>query len=263
MSRRAMGLCLCMFLLVAAAWQLPPVAQWPQYHRFADQSTCLGVPHCFDTLSNLLFVLAGLAGLAFLGSGAAQRAFIDRRERTAYALFFIAIVLVGFASGYYHLAPDNGRLLWDRAAIAVAMMSWFAAILGERVSVAWGRRLLPLLVLAGLTSVGYWGWSEHIGQGDLRAYGLMQLMPMLLVPLLLWLYPPRYSGAGDILVVLCLYPLALLCDVLDRSIAGLLGAVSGHTLKHILAAAAAVWVVIGLSRRRPLEREAGGRFHPG
>ena len=116
----------------------------------------------------------------------------------------------------------------------------------------WGRRLLPLLLLAGLASVGYWGWSEHLGQGDLRAYGLMQLMPMLLVPLLLWLYPPRYSGARDILVVLGLYPLALLCDWLDRPIAHWAGFVSGHTLKHVLAAGAAAWVVVGLKRRRPL-----------
>lgn len=252
MSRRAYALVLVVVGVLAAAWQVPPVAQWPQYHQFADQHTCLGVPHCFDTLSNLLFVFAGLAGLAFLGSAAARRAFIDRRERTAYVLFFVSVIAVGFASGYYHLAPDNGRLLWDRAAIAAAMMCWLSAIVGERVSVAWGRRLLPLLVLAGLASVGYWGWSEHIGQGDLRAYGLMQLMPMLLVPLVLWLYPPRYSGARDIVVVLCLYPLALLCDMLDRPIAHWVGFVSGHTLKHVLAAGAAAWVAVGLRRRRPL-----------
>jgi hypothetical protein len=245
-----------LFALVAVTWQLPPIAQWPQYHRFADQRTCLGIAHCYDTLSNLLFVFAGLAGLIFLGSGAAQRAFIDRHERKAYVLFFVAIVLVGLASAYYHLAPDNNRLLWDRAAIAVAMMSWFAAILGERVSIAWGRRLLPLLIIAGLASVAYWGWSERIGRGDLRAYGLMQLVPMLFVPLLLWLYPPRYSGVRDILVGGCLYPLALLCDLLDRSIADLLGFVSGHTLKHVLAAGAAAWVVIALRRRRPLAGSA-------
>jgi hypothetical protein len=84
----------------------------------------------------------------------------------------------------------------------------------------------------------------------------MQLVPMLFVPLLLWLYPPRYSGVRDILVGGCLYPLALLCDLLDRSIADLLGFVSGHTLKHVLAAGAAAWVVIALRRRRPLAGSA-------
>lgn len=234
------------------AWLLPRIPQPPEYHQFADRSTCLGVPHCFDTSSNLLFVLAGLAGLVFLGSDAGRRTFPDRREMLPYALFFLATVLVGFGSGYYHLAPDNGRLVWDRAAIALAFMSWFAAILCERVGLTIGLRLLPLLLVAGLGSAWYWGWSETAGRGDLRAYGLMQIIPLLFVPLLLRLYPPRYSGDRDILIVLGLYLAALLCDLLDRPIAALTGFISGHTVKHVLAASAAYWVVLGLKRRRAL-----------
>lgn len=264
MSQRATGLWLLLALLLVAAWQLPPIAQPRDYHRFADQATCLGIPHCHDTLSNLLFIPAGLAGLVFLGSAPARRGFIDQRAKAPYALFFLAIVMVGLASAYYHLAPDNRRLVWDRAAIAVAMMSWFAAVLGERIGTA--RRsvvlVLPVLVLAGLASVGYWKWSESIGQGDLRAYALMQLLPMLFVPLLLWLYPPRYSGDRDILIVLGLYALALLCDLKDRSIADLTGHVSGHTLKHVLASGAAGWVILGLRRRTPLRGQVLSRRHP-
>lgn len=242
-----------LFLALAAiAWLIPPIPQPQEYHRFADDSRHFGIPHFFDSVSNLLFMAAGIAGLRFLASEDGRRAFIDRGEMLPYGLFFLATVLVGFGSGYYHLAPDDGRLFWDRAAIAVALMSWLAAIVGERVDLAWGRRLLPLLVLAGVGSALYWIWSEGAGRGDLRAYVLMQLTPMLFVPLLLWLYPPRYSGDRDILVVLALYPAALACDILDRQIAGLLGFVSGHTLKHVLAAAAAFWVMVGLSRRRPL-----------
>lgn len=255
MSRRGVGLWLLFVALAAVAWRIPPVPQPPEYHRFADASTCLGIPHCLVTLSNLLFMLAGLAGLRFLGSDAGRRAFVDRREMPPYAWFFFATVLVGFGSGYYHLAPDNSRLVWDRAAIALALMSWFAAIVGERIDLAWGRRLLPVLVLAGLGSAFYWLWSENVGRGDLRAYALMQLVPILFVPLLLWLYPPRYSGDCDIAVVLGLYPAALLCDFLDRPIAELAGVVSGHTLKHVLAAAAAFQVMIGLRRRHPIGRE--------
>lgn len=254
MSRTATGLWLLLAVLLVAAWQLPPIAQPQEYHRFAEQTTCLGVPHCYDTLSNLLFIPAGLAGLVFLGSDAAHRVFIDRRERNPYALFFLAIALVGPASAYYHLAPDDNRLVWDRAAIAVAMMSWLAAVLGERIVLA--RRymlfVLPVLVLAGLASVGYWIGSERIGQGDLRAYALTQILPMLFAPLLLRLYPPRYSGDPDILIVLGLYALALLCDWNDRAIADLTGFVSGHTLKHVLASAAAGWILVGLARRKTL-----------
>lgn len=236
--------------LAVAAWLLPPIPQPPAYHRFADQRACFGIPHCLDTLSNLPFILAGLAGLVFLAGRAGRGVFAERREMLPYFLFFLATLALGFASGYYHLAPGNERLVWDRAAIAVALMSWFAAILGERVGTAWGLRLLPGLLAAGLGSVAYWSWSEAAGHGDLRPYGLMQLLPMVFVPLLLRLYPARYRGDRHILAVLAAYLLALSCDFLDRPIAALTGGVGGHTLKHMIAAGAAYWVVVGLRRRR-------------
>ncbi len=250
MRRRALLLWLLAAVLAVAAWLPPPIAQPAAYHRFADQSECFGIPHCLDTLSNLPFILAGLAGLAFLAGRSGREAFAERREMLPYVLFFLATVAVGFASGYYHLAPDNDRLVWDRAAIAVALMSWFAAILGERVGTSWGLRLLPWLIAAGLGSVAWWIWSETAGHGDLRPYVLMQLIPMVFVPLLLRLYPPRYGGDRYILGVLGAYLLALACDFLDRPIAELTGSVGGHTFKHVIAAGAAYGVMVMLKRRR-------------
>jgi|EPASupsiteSAE347_1022098.scaffolds.fasta_scaffold36370_2 hypothetical protein len=46
--------------------------------------------------------------------------------------------------------------------------------------------------------------------------------------------------------------LALLCDFSDRWIAMLTGMVSGHMLKHLLAALSAYWVVLRLKHRRIL-----------
>lgn len=252
-DKKALGLWLLVAALAGLAWVLlPRIPQPLQYHDFADQRACFGLAHCSDTASNALFMLAGLAGLRFLFGEAGRRAFIDPREALPYRLFFLFAILVGLGSGYYHLAPDNGRLVWDRAAISLALMSLFAAILCERVSLAAGLRLLPLLFAAALGSVGYWGWSEMRGSGDLRAYGLMQFYPMLLIPLLLRLYPPRYSGDRDILAVIGLYLLALLCDFTDHQIAALTGVVSGHTAKHAIAALAIYWVAVRLRRRRIL-----------
>lgn len=248
---KAFGLALLLAVLAGFTWALPRIPQPPEYHRFADQRLCFGLPNCLDTVSNLPFLLAGLAGLRFLSGSSARRAFIEPGEALPYALFFFATILVGFGSGFYHLAPDNGRLVWDRAAIALALMAWLAAIAGERLGPAAGLRLLPPLIAGGLGSVAYWGFSEAHGLGDLRPYGLMQLVPMLLVPLLVWLYPPRYSGDRDILAVSGLYFLALLCDLSDRLIFTLTnGLVSGHTIKHLAAALAAYWVVLRLQRRR-------------
>jgi hypothetical protein len=170
-----------------------------------------------------------------------------------YIVFFIGVMLIGFASAYYHLAPDHARLSWDRGAMALAMMAWFSAILGERLNVALARKLLPFLIAAGLSSVAWWLWSETEGQGDLRPYLLMQAAPMLLIPLLLWRSLPRYSRSRDIMVVIGLYGLALLLDYGDKVVfSATAGMVSGHTLKHVVAALAVLAVVRHLKMRRAL-----------
>ncbi|HIJ90018.1 MAG: hypothetical protein OEV89_04555 [Desulfobulbaceae bacterium] len=238
--------------LAGLACALPRIPQPQHYHEFADQRTIFWVPNFLNTSSNILFVLAGLAGLRFLHSETGRDSFLKPREALPYALFFFAVILTGFASGYYHLAPDNDRLMWDRAAITLALVSWFDAILCERVTLTTGLRLLPLMFTAGLGSVAYWGLSELHGRGDLRAYGLIQCYPILLIPLLLRLYPPRYTGDKDILTVIGLYLIALLCDFNDRRIATLIEMISGHTTKHLLAALSAYWVVIRLKQRRIL-----------
>jgi len=252
---KALGLWLLAVMLAGVVFMLPRIPQPLSYHDFADQRACFGLSNCLDTASNALFVLAGAVGLCFLYSPSARRTFIDPREALPYSLFFFATILVGFGSGFYHLAPDNEHLVWDRAAIALALMAWFAAILGERVSLKSGLCLLPLLITAGLGSAFYWSWSETQGLGDLRPYGLTQLTAMLLIPLLLWLYPPRYSGDRDILAVIGLYSLALLFDFSDRPVFALSGGIiSGHTVKHVIAALAAYWVVLHLRRRYTLMR---------
>lgn len=248
-DKRPVALWLLAATIAALTWLLvPPVPQPPQYHDFADWHVSFGIHYSYDTFSNILFILSGLAGLRYLHAAN----FIDPREVFPYRLFFVAVILTGLGSGYYHLAPDNGRLLWDRAGISLAMASWFAAILCERVNVSAGLRLLPILYFAALGSVVYWGWSEMNGNGDLRAYGLVQLYPMLLIPLLLWLYPARYSGDRHILMVIVLYVLALVCDLMDHTIASATGIVSGHTMKHVIASLAIFWVLLGLRLRKLL-----------
>jgi hypothetical protein len=232
--------------LAALAWALPPIAQPPAYYDFADQRACWGLPNCVNTASNAFFVLAGGIGLRFMQAG--QGAWRDRREAWPYRLFFFGAILVGLGSGYYHLDPGNERLLWDRLAMMLTFMAWVAAVVAERVGPAAGLRLLPLLLAAGLGAAAWWGWGEA---GDLLPYLLVQLFAVLLVPLLLWLYPPRYSGGRAILAVIGLYLLALLFDLGDRLVFALSGGLTGgHAIKHALAALAVYSVVRHLRRRR-------------
>ncbi|MBP0625028.1 hypothetical protein [Cupriavidus consociatus] len=252
-AARAAAVWLLVAVMATGARLLPRIAQPPQYHRFADPYVCFGTPHCLDIGSNLLFLLAGAAGLRYLAASTGSRAFIAPAEAWPYRVLFLAVFLVGLGSAYYHLAPDNPRLVWDRAPLALALMAWLGANVCERASLKAGLRLLPLLLIVGPASVGYWAWSEARGSGDLRPYLLIQACAIVVVPLLLCLYAPRYTGDRDVLAITGCYVLALVCDVLDHQIAALTGLVSGHTLKHVIAALAVYGVVLRLKRRRLVE----------
>ncbi|PYU18912.1 MAG: hypothetical protein DMG30_26090 [Acidobacteria bacterium] len=118
----------------------------------------------------------------------------------AYAVFFLGVALTSIGSAYYHWAPDNGRLVWDRLPMSIAFMSLLAAIITERITVNAGlRSLLPLMAL-GIASVLYWHLTELKGQGDLRLYGLVQFYPVMAIPLLLTLFPARYTRSADLFV---------------------------------------------------------------
>jgi hypothetical protein len=57
---------------------------------------------------------------------------------------------------------------------------------------------------------------------------------------------------ADLWVVIALYVAARLAEVFDRAIYALGGMLSGHTLKHLLAALAAVWVLRMIRLRQPV-----------
>lgn len=241
---------LALALLAALA---PPIAQPMEYHAFADRRVCFGLPNCLDTASNALFVLVGALGLRFLLGPAGRAVFIAPHERAPYLAFFAAVAAIGFASGYYHLAPDHAGLAWDRAAMALAFMAWLTAVLAERSGSAAVARLLPVFLAVGLSGVIWWYWSETQGRGDLRPYLLVQALPIVLTPLALRLYPPRYDGGGRILAIVGLYLVALLFDRADHAVFALTGeTLSGHTLKHAIAACAAWQVLRYLKSRRRL-----------
>lgn len=252
-SRRVgVGLLIAITILVVAAALLVPRTAQPQaYHHFADQRGWLGVPRFADVLSNLPFAVIGIWGLLFLSRNSAVAQFVDARERYPYALVFLGLLLTAFGSSYYHLAPDNARLVWDRLPMTVVFMSLVAAMIAERISIPAGLWLLPALIMVGAGSVLQWYWSEQRGTGDLRFYAAVQVyaMAVLLVALLL---PPRYTRSSDLAVVAGFYVLAKLLESSDQYIFSLGQLVSGHTLKHLAAAGAGYWILRMLQNRRPV-----------
>lgn len=241
-------------MLLAAAI-VPPIPQPVEYHQFADRRIYFGIPNFFNVASNVIFLFVGVAGLVFLlrmrGSDA-SKAFIDLSERWPYLVLFLSVAMACIGSIYYHLAPDNDRLVWDRLPIAMGIMALLAATLNERVSPRMGVPLLPVLIATGAGSVMHWYWSEQHGAGNLNFYIVVQFYSLLVIILLGIFFPTRYTRGADIYMALALYGVAKLAEAGDREIYDLGQVVSGHTVKHLLAALAIYWILRMLTKRGPL-----------
>jgi len=225
-----------------------PAVQPESYHAFADQRSWLGIPRAADVLSNLPFLLVGMAGLRllYLPGALPPTAFSHPWERRAFAVVFGALVLVAFGSAYYHLRPSTPRLFWDRLPITVALAALLGITITERFDLRTGRRLFAPIVGAAVLSALLWRLT-----GDLRPYVFVQGFIMLALPLLLLARPPRYTRTVDLGWMVGLYGAAKLAELLDRHIfAATAGLLSGHTLKHLLAAAAVATLLRHLRRRR-------------
>ena len=228
----------------AAMLFVPPIAQDQTYHRFADARTWLGIPRFGDVASNLPFLLVGIAGLVLLP----RFRLLDPRERWMWGIHFACHLLTGLGSAWYHASPDDARLVWDRLPLTGVIMSLVAIVASERVSVSAGWRLLGPLLMTGIASIFMWSAS-----GDLRLYALVQFGPMLCLPLAILLFAPRYTLGAGYGGAIGFYAVAKACELLDRPIFEAIGAVSGHTLKHLLAGAAGAALLIMVARRRPAE----------
>lgn len=212
----------------------PPILQNQSYHDFADTRTVLGVPNFWNVVSNIPFVLVGAVGLARC------------RHDAANTIIFGGIFLTGFGSSYYHWAPDDGTLFWDRLPTALAFMALLAGAIGERVSAEAGAILLWPLLAMGVLSLLVWRWS-----GDLRLYGWVQFFSVVTLPAMFLLLPAKYTGTSYWIVGAILYLLAKLFEYFDEKIYSVGSLVSGHTLKHLAAAAACFAILQYFQGRRP------------
>lgn len=234
-------------IVTIIALLLPPIPQPLSYHNFADQRSWLGIPNFGDVISNVPFAIVGIWGLIFL-FGPRGKNFSDPRERWLYVVMFAALILTAFGSGYYHLAPDNARLVWDRIPIMMVFMALLSAVIAERVSVTAGVALFPVFEIVGIASVLTWSAGELRGNGDLRFYAAVQVYAVLIL-LLTLLLPPKYTRGSDFVVVVGFYALAKILEASDRQVFALGHIVSGHTLKHLAAAAASYWILRMLQKR--------------
>jgi len=213
---------------------LPPIPQDQRYHEFSDQHTLLGIPNFWNVVSNLPFIAVGAVGLQQF-----------HRHPAIFVVFF-GTFLTGFGSSYYHWHPDDSALFWDRLPMTLCFMAILAVVVEERVNARLGTVLLWPLLATGIFSLLFWRAT-----GDLRLYGWVQFFPALTIPLLLVLFPPRYTGTFYLATAGALYALAKLFELFDHAVHSRF-ILSGHTIKHLFGAAACFALLRYFQMRRPL-----------
>lgn len=234
-------------VLIVAAFFAEPIAQDPAYHGFVDRRSLFTTPNFLNVISNLPFAIVGALGLLFVRRHGTA---IVPNTMLAWWVFFIGIFLTAFGSGYYHLAPNNDSLVWDRLPMTISFMSLVSIVLGEYLSERVARAALLPLLIVGAASVFYWSHTEALGRGDLRAYAIVQFVPMLLIPMIMVLYRGESDLSRYIVWMIGFYIAAKVLEFYDGEVYAAGQIVSGHTLKHVFASLAPASILYGLSRRR-------------
>jgi len=230
-------------MVVAALVFVGPIPQDPGYHLFADSNQFLGLNNFWNMVSNLPFIVIGLLGLSRYSR------LTQAESGPGYIVLCVAVVAVGIGSSYYHYNPSNSSLLWDRLPMSIAFMALFSMLLGERVITRYKPALLWLLVVIGLSAVLYWSWSESLGRGDLRPYLLVQFLPVVLIPFIVFMFPTRYLSNSLLLSAFALYFVAKVMEQFDAEVMSIIGLTGGHALKHVAAAVAGLCIIYSIPAR--------------
>ncbi|MCF6252264.1 MAG: ceramidase [Methylococcaceae bacterium] len=222
-----------MILGMLIVLNISPIPQDPKYHNFADQRQLIGIPHFWNVISNMPFIIVSFLAVINLLKGGILK--FTPALFSCYFIFFLAIGAVGIGSAFYHLQPSNKTLLWDRLPMTIAFMAFMAIVIGEYISEKIALKFLLPLIFIGVISAIYWHFTEQAGHGDLRPYALVQFLPMLIIPMILVMFKARYTHNRYLWAMLLTYLMAKIFETFDGQIFSMIS-LSGHTIKHIVAA---------------------------
>lgn len=232
---------LCFVVLMIVT---PAIPQSQAYHDFADQRNFFGIPNTLNVVSNFPFLVIGVTGLVLCYYGNYFRLSLQG-ELWGWTCFYIGVAAVAFGSAYYHLKPNDARLVWDRLPMTIAFTSIIAIFIIERIDERKGTIFIVPLLLAGLVSILYWRFFD-----DLRPYAVVQFVPCIAIPVMAILLPPMYTHSTYWLWAAVFYLLAKVEEAADKVIYGWTHhIISGHTLKHLCAAMVPVFLTLMLAKR--------------
>lgn len=230
-----------------------PLAQAATYHHFADCRALGPVLNAANVLSNLAILVAGLLDLGWV----LTRQRKPHPQTCGMSIAALGLVLTAAGSSYYHWAPSDATLIWDRLPITIVFggilsMLW-TSVTGK--SAGWAQTLLITAASAG--SVLYWAHFGSLWPYALLQFGGMATLAGLTV--LRKVDAPRAWG-----IVIGWYVLAKVFEMYDFQIWLLTGnLVAGHAIKHVASGLAGL-ALLGVVRssRRAVAAESAGRALP-
>ena len=215
---------------------ISPIQQDESYHHFADTTCLIQINNFWNVVSNIGFIFTGLYGFAIINKYQINTAI-------NYVLF-AGIILTGIGSAYYHYAPNNTTLVWDRLPMTIVFTTFFAQLYSCYISNKTGKIIWISSLVLGIISVFYWQYTESIHQGDLRLYAIVQYLPMLLLLVILAFHYKQFPFLlHPIAMVILFYILAKLFEHFDKTIFENTQCIGGHPFKHIAASVASFYIV--------------------
>jgi hypothetical protein len=227
-----LGLFLVMLLLIAVL--APPVVLPDHYHQFIDSRAWWGIPNAMDVLSNGAFAAVGAWCISRLSHA-------DRRAIAQTPVLYAAALIVGMGlwftsvgSGIFHWQPNTAGLALDRMAMSVI----FAGLLGMAVAHHISERaglvtMVLVLTLAPVAAAVAWFTDNATPWGVVQYGGMALLLALALVGV--------RSSRMALVKVLLIYVVAKMLEMGDEAIWHITnGLVSGHPLKHLVAAVAVI-----------------------
>lgn len=233
---------MCLIAVIA-----PHIHQPDSYHNFADQRTLLCIPCALDVLSNVPFAIAGILGLVLLRKNAPLRQH-NQTLHDMFMLFFYGLVITSVCSSVYHLNPNNQFLWLDRMGMTVSFAGILGVAVSSRISNRAGRATAYTILIAAPMSLWIWQTNDN-----LTPWCILQLSGVLLILVLGCIKSKNNMLRVPLVPIALWYALAKLFETFDQQIFILTaGGVSGHSLKHVIAAMAAAPILLMLYRQYSL-----------
>lgn len=211
-------------------------------HPFVDARTWWHMPNTMDVLSNLPLLIAGLWGLMVLSRS--RLSALHGHTRQALSVFFWGLALTGVGSSVYHWAPEAQSLVLDRLGMAVTFAGALGLAMAERVGVQAARNTMLVVLLTGSLSA-----AMPLTHGNVLPWVVVQFGGMAFMA---WaaLRRPLPTALGVSLgALIAWYALAKALEMGDAAVFNATAdLISGHSLKHLVAALAA-WPVIRAMRQ--------------